>query len=248
MAGLLALLNLIPIAPYYQPSPAHLHPSNANPIILLQFNTWASNQHPEKIQRLLVQTRPDLIAFEEYTTQTDHFLQTNHALKPYPYQLRYQQHRLALFSKFPFTGKAETTPWPATLKATIQVRSQPVNVMVVHTWRPLHADYPAQMHKLQDLLQSADTPLIVTGDFNTAAWGAHYQAILKATGLKDAELGFGFHPTFPAIIPKTQIPFPFPVLPLDHVLLSRELQTTQYRYGIPAGSDHLPLIVHINSR
>lgn len=240
LASLLVLINLLPLLPYYQNTNTV---KTAQPTLkLLQFNTWASNKHPEKIVKLLREAQPDLVAFEEYTPETHQFLQNSGALKAFPYQTRYRKDRLALFSKFPLIGRPETTPWPPTLKATIQWENTRLNVLVVHTWRPLHKDYPAQIRKLGSIINQANTPLIVTGDFNTAPWSHYYRQLLQETQLKDAELGFGIHPTYPAIIPKTQIPFPLPMPPLDHVLLSPELQAVQYQYAPRAGSDHLPLV------
>ncbi len=249
-ACLILLLNVMPVYDFLVPKQdqaRNFHSASQNSFTLLQFNTWASNQHPEKIGALIQNYQPDFIALEEYTPQTDHFLHKSAVMKSYPYQAEYKAGRLALFSKHPFLGQTTFTPWPPTLKVTIQYQTHALQVLVVHTWRPLHPDYPVQMQKLGNILSQTSLPLIVAGDFNTAPWGHYYKKLIDQTHLKDAENGFGLHPTYPAMLPKTQIPFPFPVLPLDHVLHSNHFQTAQFDYGPASGSDHLPILVRFTS-
>lgn len=76
--------------------------------------------------------------------------------------------------------------------------------------------------------------LIVMGDFNTPLESVHFQK-LRDLGMQHAHetAGSGLAETWPGWIP---------LLSIDHVWISKEMQVNRSNYGRPNGSDHRPVI------
>lgn len=212
---------------------------------VLQFNTWASNRHPEQIAALIANTKPDLVALEELTAENYKYLQHQSVLQAFPVQIRQKQDRLLLLSRYPVLETPIIGTSLPGIVAKIQVATQSIAIVMVHTTRPIGDDgqYQRQMNRLGETLVRLHLPVVVVGDLNTGPWSAPFNRLLKQTRLHNTQIGFGVEPTYPCYLPKTQIPLPFPVLPLDHVLASKDLQVLKRWNGPRSGSDHLPVLV-----
>jgi endonuclease/exonuclease/phosphatase (EEP) superfamily protein YafD len=81
-------------------------------------------------------------------------------------------------------------------------------------------------------------PVVVAGDLNMSPWSPFFSRLVKASGLTDSEPGFGFQPTWPTYQPILY-------LPLDHVLVSRDVIVADRRTAADVGSDHLPVVIDI---
>jgi endonuclease/exonuclease/phosphatase (EEP) superfamily protein YafD len=79
---------------------------------------------------------------------------------------------------------------------------------------------------------------VVAGDLNMSPWSPFFRRFMKKSGLKDSEDSFGFQPTWPTYQPILY-------LPLDHVLVSRDIAIVDRRIGAKVGSDHLPVVVDL---
>jgi endonuclease/exonuclease/phosphatase family metal-dependent hydrolase len=86
-----------------------------------------------------------------------------------------------------------------------------------------------QLRYLHDLIIKSHKPVIVTGDFNTF-WGTHeIYLFMRAAGLRSAnEKNL---PSFPARIPRIE---------LDFVLVSKEIEVTNFQVPDVRFSDHRP--------
>ena len=89
-----------------------------------------------------------------------------------------------------------------------------------------------------DLIQEQTDPVILLADLNTTSWSATFQALTTRAGLRDSRLGFGVQPTWPARLPGLRIP-------IDHCLVSPEVQVHDRRVEENAGSDHFAIYVDI---
>ena len=76
------------------------------------------------------------------------------------------------------------------------------------------------------------------GDLNITMWSPNYQEFVDRAELKNTRQGHGILPSWP-----TQ--FPVLSIPIDHVLVSSEIQVRDTRIGRNVGSDHLPIIVDL---
>jgi endonuclease/exonuclease/phosphatase family metal-dependent hydrolase len=118
----------------------------------------------------------------------------------------------------------------------IELELDQVCVFLVHlSLKYRHRQY--QLRYLHELLSKSTKPVIVAGDFN-AFWGNHeIYLFVHAAGLRSAnnlEL-----PSFPARVPRVE---------LDFVLVSSEIEVTDFRVPDVRYSDHRPLICDFNIR
>jgi len=116
----------------------------------------------------------------------------------------------------------------------IELELDQVCVFLVHlSLKYRHRQY--QLRYLHELLSKSTKPVIVAGDFN-AFWGNHeIYLFMHAAGLRSAnnlEL-----PSFPARVPRVE---------LDFVLVSSEIEVTDFRVPDVRYSDHRPLICDFN--
>jgi endonuclease/exonuclease/phosphatase family metal-dependent hydrolase len=88
-----------------------------------------------------------------------------------------------------------------------------------------------QLRSLHDLIVQSRKPVIVAGDFNTF-WGTHeIYLFMRAAGLRSANTA-GL-PSFPARVPRIE---------LDFILVSDEIEITDFRVPDVRFSDHRPLV------
>ncbi len=88
-----------------------------------------------------------------------------------------------------------------------------------------------QLRYLHDLIAKSPKPVIIAGDFNTF-WGTHeIYLFTRAAGLRSANTR-GL-PSFPARTPRIE---------LDFVLVSEEIEVTDFRIPDVRFSDHRPLV------
>lgn len=98
----------------------------------------------------------------------------------------------------------------------------------------------SQLAAIADYVDSAEMPLIISGDLNVTMWSGWYKAIERA-GMQNTRQGFGILPTW-------QTPLPLITLPIDHILTSTHFATHSIKTidGLP--SDHRPLVVELGLR
>lgn len=246
-AQLFFVLNLIQVLPFYTHSHVGLN-ELGNKIRILQWNTWASNSHPEQIANVINDTQPDFIALEEISSQNYRFLLNDKVMKRYPYHVWHQAGRLVFLSRRPFNTQPILDSNPLSIDVSTKIGSQVLSFVMVHTIRPISGNYQlflAHMARLNHRLESVQRPLVVMGDLNTGPWSSAFKKLLSQTGLKNTQVGNGILPTYFCVIPKSQIFWPFPILPIDHVLASPELQVLKRWNGPFGGSDHFPVLVEL---
>jgi endonuclease/exonuclease/phosphatase (EEP) superfamily protein YafD len=95
-----------------------------------------------------------------------------------------------------------------------------------------------QLFEVVSVMGQLSTPKILIGDFNISMWSPIYSNLTKGSGLINARQAFGILPTWPTFLP-------FMMIPIDHCLVSSDIQVVGIKTGSPVGSDHLPLIVEI---
>lgn len=93
----------------------------------------------------------------------------------------------------------------------------------------------AEMMKAAERIRSLKSPCIAIGDFNNVSWSRASKLFSKVSGLKDARIGRGIYPTFPA--KPALFRFPIDLLFKSDAIVIRQIKTLT---GID--SDHLPLM------
>lgn len=198
------------------------------------------------ISWLLSEDAPDVVFLQEFTDRAQQALETPEVARRYPHRLEApqpDQFGLAVLSRHPLkdTQKIEPTSMQKTLQLRAMLtlaRGKTVRISALHPMPPLNAVYAqvrdqALMEEARHLAQSGGLALMA-GDFNTTPWSRS----LFAT---DSQLrrASGIAGSWPNAFGGLSI------LPLDHVLASREWQLLGSNRGPDLGSDHRPVIVRL---
>ncbi len=221
-------------------------------IRVLNFNTEFQHNDNYKLFDEIVRTRePDVVAIVEINKKWVDAL--SNTLKPYPYKKFVNQGAgLALFSKYPIV-KIQISSFGKShhprIFAELKVKDTIINVIVAHPTTPKtivgFEERNSEINLLTDEIAAISGPKIFIGDLNCGPWSSEFQKLLKA-GLRDSEQGFGPQPSWPArngrVIESLPIP---PLIPIDHVLVSKEFCVTSRQAGPAIGSDHLPVFVKL---
>lgn len=218
-------------------------------LTLLLANVQVDNGDARPLIDLVERETPDLLlvlelapGFREQLTALD---------AEYPYRVtdvRHDPFGIGLWSRRPISASAVITTPPRglpSLSATVDFAGSDLTVVGTHPINPLgSANYAArntQLAALGDLSMATQGSVVLAGDLNISMWAANYEALESRTGFLNARRGFGVLPTWPTFLPLAAIP-------IDHVLLSRDLAAIDTRIPGDAGSDHWPLLVDIARR
>lgn len=246
------VLNLAPLAPLAtHPDSTQAEKAAANEVhnvTILNFNADAlNNKEYISFAEQLDRKSPDIIALEGLSRPWITMME--HGLKGYPYSCKaIEEKGVALYSRLPITNseihRFGRNQHPRII-ATLNVSNTPITVVVANPTGPKNSvdmeERDAELDLIAKELLDSKGPKVLVGDLNCTPWSGE-MAHLQAAGVYDSELGFGPQPSFPArtgrIIPKVDIP---PVVPLDHILLSKHFTVTGRQAGPAIGSDHLPV-------
>lgn len=249
------LLNIAALAPLYLPPAMKV---NEESILaefrMVQFNICAPTRNYRKLTGFLKKEKPDLVVLEECADRCFSHLRRDGVLRKYPYQFRKSplRHRLVVLSRFPM--QAEPTPIlhadPALALLRLKIQGRSVRLLVLHSTRPssgapYHANQIRQFGQIAALIRKSPEPFLMAGDFNTTPWAYSFRKLISDSGLRNSMDGFGLQASFPVFVPKMPKAATMPIVPIDHVLISRHFVVNARSTGPAAGSDHLPVIVDL---
>ncbi|MGV3637329.1 MAG: endonuclease/exonuclease/phosphatase family protein [Flavobacteriales bacterium] len=149
---------------------------------------------------------------------------------------------LALFSKLPFAGvrTVEIAGAPH-IEACFEVDRAPLRLLAVHATSPIsYAHFQRrneQLRELADRIAGSDTATIVLGDLNTVPWDQAFRRFCANAGLRS--VAPSEYRTWPSI-------GPFAAIPLDHILVSKELYGAGFKTVAIPGSDHRGLYAELH--
>lgn len=122
---------------------------------------------------------------------------------------------------------------------SLAVRERALRVVVFDSAGNPLRDRRGGLERFRARIAALEGPVVVMGDFNLPADSAWFDA-MRATHVNAFEAaGSGWAGTWPVFAP---------VLQLDHVWASRDIQIVQARHGWSAQSDHRPVIVDVRLR
>ena len=121
----------------------------------------------------------------------------------------------------------------------------PVAVLGIHTSWPVPARTgwarDVRMGAVLDTEDRAST--IMLGDFNSTQWSFRQQRADALFGLERRDRALL---TWPARVPRLGgLPFPFPLMPIDHVYAGADWRTVSIERGPRLGSDHYPIVTRL---
>lgn len=148
---------------------------------------------------------------------------------------------IALFSRVPIEAceliESAVAGVPM-IRATLVFDEHPLSFVGVHPLPPVKSGTAAlrngQLEEIAALAAPLPTPTLLMGDLNVTSWSPHFVDLLEETGLRDGRKGFGVQPTWPGL--------PWPLrIPIDHTLVSDDVEVVARRVGPDIGSDHRPV-------
>lgn len=219
-------------------------PANPARMKLVSFNVLKTNPRRGEIREFLAAENADIVFLTEVTAIWDNDIAD--LRKTYPYKVasdRKKNHGIVLLSKHPFIEETMHStkggrPWAEAVVAKDGVTYRVAGLHTIVPWGM--ACSSIRNEQLLDIASHlAGRPrAILCGDLNITPFSPWFQKTLSRGSLVDSSRHAGFSPTWMRGVP-------FFAIPIDHVLLSRDLQLISRRVGPSLGSDHSPLIVEV---
>jgi endonuclease/exonuclease/phosphatase (EEP) superfamily protein YafD len=242
------LLNLGELLPWYFNQPKITNVEQQHPLKVLSYNVLWSNQQYAKAVSFVNQEQPDIAVFLEAVPNWQEKLK---ALAPnYPYHISTPKLEIEIYSKLPLNNSEVKLygTYRGLVIADLKVGDRRIKFVATHAYPQLYYGHTGWQIRNQQLeigigkyAQTLEQPLIIIGDLNVSMWSPFYHSLIKLSGLLNARQGFGILPTNSGIAPQ------FAVLsaPIDHCLVSSDIQVKSFRLGKAIGSDHLPIIAEL---
>lgn len=200
---------------------------------VVQFNMNYGNPVAGRVAARLSALDADVVAVQEVTRAHEAALR---GISHYPHQahcaFRAYVGGVSILSKHPLS-EVVCRNGEGLVTARVAAPGGAVTVASLHTYWPWPYSQHAQISEWRPALQALAGPVIVMGDFNAAPWSHATRRIEAASRTRVV-------PGLRMTIEVMGVP-----IPIDHVLLSRELCGLAARVDGPLGSDHFPVVVEI---
>ena len=216
-------------------------------IVVYTHNLLWTNQEVDVIAAAIAEAQPDVVVLQEVRRETQRGLLATEALAHMSYTAGEEFEKpleIALWSRWPIRDVTlHSVAGRPRLEAIVQSPHGEFELHGVHLAAPvdreLSADWEAGLRDLERVDPGA--PALLAGDFNATVDHAQFRSLLGRgwTDVHD-EKGCGLDATWP------DRPGPgFPVLRLDHVLVSPHWDVLGVEIGDASGSDHRPVVASI---
>ena len=231
------------LVPLYLPAKQPSYSSRT--IHAVSANVLRSNQDFAKFIAYIQTTRPDFFLAMEVDDVWLAELTSLH--DDYPYHISQPGHGafgIALYSRTPIQDceiiESAVSGAPM-IHATLVFDDRPLSLVGAHPLPPVKSGTATlrngQLKEIAALTASLPQPTLLLGDLNVTSWSPHFTDLLERTGLRDARQGFGIQPTWPGLPGFAALL----KIPIDHTLVSDDIQVVARRVGPDIGSDHLPV-------
>lgn len=242
------LLNLAAILPWYFNQPEIVNRERYEPLKVLSYNVLWQNKHYAQAIALINREQPDIAIFLE---AVPHWHSELIALNSsYPYHIRAKQLEIEIYSKLPLNNPQikRYGTYRGLVIADIKVGDRLVKFAATHAYPQLYWGPGGWLIRNQHLeigigeyVRNLQQPAIVLGDLNVSMWSPFYHSMIERSGLRNTRQGLGILPTHSIFAPQ------FAVLsaPIDHCLVSSNIQVKNFKLGPAIGSDHLPIIAEL---
>jgi len=239
------IINLAEIVPWYFPAPAFAGAAPGQHLRILHSNVLTSNQRYADVISLVKAEQPDIAVFVEVSTAWARELSVLSEMFPYSFQQKESENfGTAIYSKLPLENASVQafSSQRNSLLADVKVQGKTISLILAHSSVPIKQqsliDRNKQLAAIGEYAAQVKNPLVVVGDFNTTMWSPFYKNMVNTGKLRNARSGFGILPTWPTFMPLAYIP-------IDHLLVSKEIGVLKVHTGSNVGSDHLPLITDL---
>ncbi len=247
LLGTVAIYNGLLLAPFYRRRRASRpQKSVPEPLELVVANVRTKNRSFERAAAYFERLAPDLLALVEVDEGWLDGISRLRAVLPYSTALPdLNNYGLALFSKLPLENEGVhhfLEDGPPSLVADLRTNHGSLHIILTHPPPPLRADLAQQrdrqLRAIGSYVREQSKPVVLLGDLNITPWSPAFHELLRLGELRDGRLGHGIQASWPTLFP------PF-LIPIDHALVSDGWDVVRFSAGDSVGSDHLPLIVHV---
>ena len=245
---LCVLLNLAAILPWYFNRPTVINPERYQSLKVLSYNVLWKNKEYDKAIALVNQEQPDIAIFQEVIS---HWHPELAALQPnYPYHIWAEELEIEVYSKLPLNNPQIELygTYRGLVISEIEVGDRLVNFVATHAYPQLYWGRGGWLIRNEHLAQGIgqyakklDRPAIILGDLNVSMWSPFYRSMIQTSGLRNARQGRGILPTHSIVAPQ----FAALSAPIDHCLVTPDIQVEDFQLGPAIGSDHLPIIAEL---
>ena len=243
-----AVVNLIPVLPLYVGSPGESDPG-APSIRVMSFNLLSDNERFAEVIDYIRTIDPDLVLLHEASRSWEVAVETAElgyeVIRPRADNLIFGTLVLVRGEEIEAVSYGFAEAQPRAVELNYRPTGWPTGLQVLST-HPLaptvkeRADLrDAQLAFAAEWAAGRDGPLFVVGDFNATPWSSPFRYLVDEGGLKNSQVGFGLHPSFPATSNVLLR------VPIDHLVHNDALIIRDRRLGPLLGSDHFPLIVDV---
>ncbi|MEL6929514.1 MAG: endonuclease/exonuclease/phosphatase family protein [Cyanobacteria bacterium J06600_6] len=244
-------INLAVIVPWYFNPPAIAESNQYEPLKVFSYNVLWKNKQPKHYQSaiaLVEEEQPDIAIFQE---AIPHWHEQLLALEEtYPHHIYAEKLEIEVYSKLPLLNpeiKLYGT-YRGLVTADLQIGEHLTKFIATHAYPQLYFGHPGWLIRNEHLevgigeyVRDLQQPAIVLGDLNVSLWSPFYHSMIQTSGLRNARQGLGILPTHSIIAPQLAALS----APIDHCLVSSEIQVKNFKLGKAIGSDHLPIIADL---
>lgn len=247
LMALCGIFNIAQIIPYYyavERKPNNLPETN---LLVMLANVQGNNKNYSELVQAVKSVNPDILVLQEVTSAWWENIQVLSVNYPYFKSApRAGGSGLAIFSRYPIESAdiltLDLSTHPA-LFCKINFEGRLLSVLTLHPPTPMRSDKfvyrNGQFAQVASIIKTTPEPKLIVGDLNTTIWSPYFTDLIRDSGLRDARLGKGLYPSWNAVLP------PFLRIPIDHCLVSEEIEVENIGTGNYTGSDHLPLIINL---
>lgn len=211
---------------------------------LLNANVLLTNRDYAALLALIRETDPDIVLLLEPGADWDRALRP--LRRAYPHRISQplpNTYGIMLLSKLPLEAprlRNLVQPHIPSVTAGIRLPSgDVVDLYAVHPEPPVPGDdsgeRDAELVLVGKEVRASGRAAIVMGDLNDVAWSHTSRLFQRLSGTRDARVGRGLYPTYPAHLPLL-------AWPLDHLFVTPHFRLTQIDRRGDIGSDHWPML------
>jgi endonuclease/exonuclease/phosphatase (EEP) superfamily protein YafD len=241
--GLCAALNLALILPYYIAS-ARARPTKEPPLRVVSINVNTANKRYDLVKQYILETNPDLFLLVEVDSGwLDGMADIE---KSYPYRTAEPQDGnfgIALYSKHP-CKKCEIVylgdDHLPSVVGEFEFGGKLFTIVGTHPLPPMNRVYASsrnnQLDAIADYLSGVAGHKMLLGDLNSTPWSYEFRRVAERASLHDSAVGYGLQLTWPTYSYMFRIP-------IDHCLVSTDINVVNRSVGRHVGSDHFPILI-----
>ena len=245
----LFLVHALRLLPYWTDDAGHVDLPPTAQVRVLQYNVNRAHPNPAAIiDWIKTQSGTlDIVALMEVTPGWR--AQLARLAKDYPnaaQELRLDNFGIAVLTRLPGARlkvqEIGGTGVPSVLVNGKSISGTLFSLIVTHPPPPLGGFLATARNRQLETLAEEVKQLtanyrILLGDLNITPWSVYFSRLLAETGLRDAQLGFGYSGTWPGSLIPRQLG-----IPIDHTLVSQGVRVLDRTIGEGRDSDHRPII------